>query len=446
MKSDSHNHDQNPNARAARDAAPQHRPAPDGGSGKGTQSSNTVPSNCIDSRNTRILRTGIDSLYLTYQGHLSDESSIRLTKLKKMAQSTSASSVNLAQFLVKKHVFEVKGNGRHPFAYILEDGTFRIEAAKQDAKQAPMAYAKVSSELLTVDGPDAALEVLQKVIDVLGVITAGPNVARVDLCVDFLTDYPLESITDAEFVTKARTLARHSDMRRFSGISFAPKADLSARLYNKTIEMQSKNSLRPYLKALWHQAGWDGVQDVWRLEFQLRRPALRTLDIVSYKELRNCLGGLWQYCTNQWLKHTAPNLADQTQTRWPASSLWEVLQGADWNDNSQILLTRHKVERGRPPSDGHLFVNGLSPLTSFSAREGYTHAGEASEAFLKAAQGFHDRRSHITGVSFDDYYRNKVEEKRRLYNAGPNKPLGDGPHPADKAVSREYRKRSDGDY
>ncbi|MCP5345365.1 MAG: hypothetical protein R3F41_04895 [Gammaproteobacteria bacterium] len=264
---------QSNNTRAARDAAPQHRPAPDGGSGKGTQSSNTVPSNCIDTCNTRILRTGIDSLYLTYQGHLSDESSIRLTKLKKMAQSTSASSVNLAQFRVKKHVFEVKGNGRHPFAYILEDGTFRIEAAKQDAKQAPLAYAKVSSELLTVAGPKKALKVLKRVVDVLGPVTAGPNVARVDLCVDFLTDYPLENITDAEFVTKARTLARHSDMRQFSGISFAPRADLSARLYNKTIEMRSKNSPRPYLKSLWRKAGWDGEQDVWRLEFQLRRPA-----------------------------------------------------------------------------------------------------------------------------------------------------------------------------
>ncbi|MEZ5492644.1 MAG: hypothetical protein R3F50_20365 [Gammaproteobacteria bacterium] len=433
------------NSRAARDAASQHRPAPDGGSGKGTQSSNTVPSNCIDTSNTRILRTGIDSLYLTYQGHLSDESSIRLTELKKLAQSSSASSVNLAQFRVDPHVFEVKGNGRHPFAYILEDGTFRIEAAKQDAKQAPLAYAKVSSELLTVAGPDAALDVLQKVIDVLGAVTAGPNVARVDLCVDFLTDYPLERITDAEFVTKARSMSRHSEMRRFSGISFAVGAGLSARLYNKTLEMRSKNNTRPYLKALWHEAGWDGDQDVWRLEFQFRRDALRTLDIVSYKELKDCLGGLWQYCTHQWLKHTVPNLADQTQTRWPVSSLWEVLQGADWGDTCRIL-TRHKVERGRPPSDRHLFVNGLSPLTSFSAREGYTHAGEASEAFLKAAQDYHDGTSQITGVSFDDYYRTKVEEKRRFYNAGPNKPLGDGPHPADKAVSREYRKRSDGDY
>ncbi|MEZ5489189.1 MAG: replication initiation factor [Gammaproteobacteria bacterium] len=437
---------QSTNTRAARDAAPQHRPASGVESCQGTQSSNTVPSNCIDTCDTKILRTGIDSLYLSYQGNLSDESSIRLTELKKLAQSSSASSVNLAQFRVDPHVFEVKGNGRHPFAYILEDGTFRIEAAKQDAKQAPLAHVKISSELLTVAGADAAQEVLQKVIDVLGAVTAGPNVARVDLCVDFLTDYPLESINRAEFVTKARTKSWHEDSGRFSGFSFAPRAVLSARLYNKTIEMRSKNSPRPYLEALWRQAGWDGDKDVWRLEFQFRREALRTLDIVSYQELKNCLAGLWQYCTHQWLKHTVPNPADKTQSRWPVSSFWAVLQSADWGDANQMYLKRHTVERGRPPSDKFLFVNGLSPLTSFSAREGFTHAGEASEAFLKAAQDYHDGTSQITGVSFDDYYRNKVEEKRRLYNAGPNKPLGDGPHPADKAVSREYRKRSDGDY
>ncbi len=52
-------------------------------SSKGTPSSNTVPSNCNNQYKTKILRNGIDSLYLSYQGELSQEGSIKLTELKK---------------------------------------------------------------------------------------------------------------------------------------------------------------------------------------------------------------------------------------------------------------------------------------------------------------------------------------------------------------------------
>jgi hypothetical protein len=91
-------------------------------------------------------------------------------------------------------------------------------------------------------------------------------------------------------------------------------------------------------------------------------------------------------------------------------------------------------------------VNGLSPLTSFAAREGYVDAGEAVLAFFQAAQDFHNQEAFQKGVDFDNYFQTKVAQKRKAYGTGRNMPQGGGVHPDDKLVAREYRKRSDGDY
>jgi hypothetical protein len=184
---------------------------------KGTSSSNTVPSNCINTYNTKILRTGIDSLYLSYQGELYEETSIRLTELKKLAQSDDPERVALAQFQLNQHLFEVKDRGRNPFLYILQDNWFRISVAKLGAKRAPLAYVQLSSELLTTQGHRLAESSLSDVTQQLGSISEQPSISRVDLCVDFVTDYPLESIHDAEWVTRAELISNHSSNREYTG-------------------------------------------------------------------------------------------------------------------------------------------------------------------------------------------------------------------------------------
>ncbi|MDO8273556.1 MAG: hypothetical protein Q7U82_16805 [Gammaproteobacteria bacterium] len=373
---------------------------------------------------------------------MTDSSAIKLTKLKEMAQSPITSTSALAQFDVKDHLFELSGNGRHPFAFILSDGWFRIELAKQGAKHTPMAYCRIASELLTTRVVDDVVRELSSVIGEIGVLSEVPNVSRADLCVDFVTTYPIDQIQIPEFVTKARTFAQHTDDRQFSGFSIAPGGTISARLYNKNLEL--KKNPRPYIQELWRQKGWDGVSTVWRMEFQYRRDVLRDLGVVSYFDLSQSLAGLWRYSVHDWLRHTVPSLSDKTQSRWPLSSLWQALQGVSWTGFEH--LERVNFERSRTPSDRTLFINGLSPLTSFMAREGYLHAEEAFPAFLQAAQDFHNGSSERTGVDFKNYVSNKVSEKRRFYNTGKNKPLNGGIHPADKAVADEYRKQSDGDY
>jgi hypothetical protein len=428
--------------------APQVRQSLNSGS-LGTESSNTVPPTC--NTDTIILRTGIDSLYLTYRGELRESSNARLIKCKQLAQSEVPSKASLAQYEIDDHIFEVYGNGRNPYAFILADSNYRIEIAKLGAKLIPMAYCKISSETLTILGADRAVQELTALVSKLGSLDGPPSVSRADICTDFVTQADLSAISEKDFVTKARSFDRHTVRRQFSGFSFSARAPLSARLYNKSLEMQC-NYQRPYLEKLWFDAGWNGSLNVWRMEFQFRRAALRQLSIVTYKDLALSLSGLWAHSTNDWLKHTVPSISDKTQTRWPCSNFWREMQQAPWESATEQKLTRVNLERGRVPSDNYLFINGISPLTSFCAREGIERADDGAIAFVAAARHFHNARSVDTGVDFVNYFTQKIEDKRKAYNVALNSPLDGGIHPADKAVTnslraaaREYRKAKDGE-
>jgi len=408
---------------------------------QGTQSSNTVPSTSIKSYNTKILRAGIDSLYLSYQGDLLEESSIRLTELKKMAQSPDPRVTALAQIDINNHIFEVKDRGRHPFAFILNDNWYRIEIAKRGAVRTPLAHVQVMSELLTEHGVEQSVSDLNNIINDLGILSESPAVSRLDLCLDFVTDYPLDSIVDDDWVTRAKDMDRYTVQRTFSGWVIGIGGNIVARLYNKTLEM--KKNPRPYLEKIHSECGWDGEQDVWRLEFQFRRIALRELGIKSFSSLNESLAGLWKYASSDWLRLTIPSDTDKTQSRWLTACVWEVLQQAKWAGDKSV--SRIPVEKGRLPSDRYLFVNGLGGLTSFMAREGYTDPIDGVHQFIRSAKRYHDDREYLTEFDFRGYIEQKVALKVKSYNTYQNMPVDSDLHPSDKAVADEYRKQSDGE-
>ena len=79
-------------------------------SSQGTLASNTVPYNC-NNEYFKLLRFGIDSLYLSYQGELFPEVKERLVKLKQLAQHPEADQQAQAQYAIAGHIFEVKDKG-----------------------------------------------------------------------------------------------------------------------------------------------------------------------------------------------------------------------------------------------------------------------------------------------------------------------------------------------
>ena len=378
----------------------------------GAPPSNTAPYNCINDNSTKILRCSIDSLYLSYPGHLYEEWNKKLQTLKAMAQSDEEMEKAQAQLTLGRHLFEVMGRGDGRFPYVLQDGALRISLSKPEALSMPLAYAQLSSESLTFSDVETLEADLRFVINSVGYVSDAPKNSRVDLCIDFVTNEPLETINDSAWVSRAHLINRYSNKRNFSGWVIGSGGAMSARLYDKTLEI--KKSKKFYLHDIWKSEGWNEEQKVWRLEFQFRREVLKQLNILSVPDLLANLKNLWEYATNDWLRLTLPNSKDDTQTRWPNHPLWDILSNAPWKSDNPIKLKRTQLVR--PPTDESLFVNGLGGITSFMAREGITDLGEGFGEYLEHAKLYHNRQERFTGNFFGAYIDLKVKQKGRKFN------------------------------
>ena len=387
------------------------------------------------------LRWGVDSLYLSYPGTLSDKTLDRLKHLKALAQSSEPVQQARAQFLLGGHIFEVKDKGAPLFPYVLDDGAFRIQLAKP-SKTVPMAYVKVSSTYLAHVGPAEAEKALYALLSELGEIREAANVSRIDLFVDFVSHQDMEWNRQA-WVTRAASVNAYAVNEKFSGWTVGQGSDISARLYNKLLEIVKSG--KDYLLDLWGQVGWQPGEPVWRLEFQIKREVLGQKGIGKLYDVLKHLNGLWSYGTTEWLRLTLPNPDDQTRSRWPVHPLWAALASVDWDTDGGPLSRNFSPER--VPGNAKLFNLGFSNITSFMARQGIDDLYDGQEAFMAALYQFHSDKAYALGLPFDDYVAEKLAQKRREFNTRLNNPeLEEERQAAEREkVARTYRKASDGE-
>ena len=406
-------------------------------SSKGTPSSNTVPPQY--NSDSHILRFGIDSLYLSYQGELSEKSENKLSELKELAQSDNPKKQDKAQLSIGDHLFEVLDKGKKPFAFVLVDNWFRISFSRRSSKSMPLAYIQISSELLTFHSIKEIIQDLEFVINSLSSRVSKPNVSRADLFVDFTTTHDLDAIDITHWITRTTLFDKHYIRPHFTGWSIGYGGDISARLYNKTIEI--KKSGKDYLFALWKEAGWNEEQDVWRLEFQYMREFLNQVNSAPLETFLTHQGSIWHFSCTDWLRLCIPNLKDSNTSRWPTHPLWAALSQLSWEDNPDKSLKR--IRKKRIPSDDILYKHGMAGLTSFMALHGITDLYEGVKHYIQHAKRFHDSHGRFTDETFLSYIRKKVTEKGRRFNSINNLPKKDKAEL--KKDAKNYRKSKDGE-
>lgn len=375
----------------------------------GASPSNTAPSNY---QNTRILRSGIDSLYLSYPGELRPELDKTLETLKQAAQSDDAAARKDATILITDQPYTVSSKGMGRFAYVLTNNWFHLKVSSVRASRLPLFHAQVRSEVLTLAPFEEILETLGNDAQAMGGVSQ-PTVSRVDLCVDFVTDFDFEKIPVEYWVTRAKDYNKYYSNKNFSGYVFGQKGRFSCRLYDKTLEIKEK-SKKFYMYDLWREQGWDEESRVWRLEFQVDVEGLRELEVRDVPKLVELKNSIWKYCTTKWLK-LSESIEGQNSTRWPVSPLWQLLAEATFNSVPAIPLRRIRYDQS--PTDERLFIHGLGAITSFMARERIDDIELGMNAFKKAAGEYHRAWSHHTGKYLNDYVQEKVQSKRTKFNA-----------------------------
>ncbi|MDP9087127.1 MAG: hypothetical protein M3O26_00055 [Pseudomonadota bacterium] len=383
------------------------RVAADAPSAAGASPCNTAPANSTV-KCARIIRIGIDSIYLSFQGKLLPEWDARLKACKLSAKSDVEAERLQAQVNIGGHRFEVLDRGRGRAAYVLVDNWFSISLAGATNTSVPVAYIKVSNESLVLEGLARVLAATRDCVSSIAITTSGPHISRIDLCVDFLSEIDLRQFDCEHWVTRARDFAKRYVDRQFSGWSIGLGGIVSGRLYNKSLELQK--SKKSYMQEVWKAYGYEGNQNVWRLEFQIERQALVELGFDTTNDLEGRLESIWLYCTQNWLRLAIPNPADDTSARWPTHPVWLQLSAA-WSPG-QSTPAAMRARKERVPSDERLFVHGLGGITSFMATRGIIDLGEGYGEFLASAKEFHD----CSQMSLEKYVRAKVLKKGLRFN------------------------------
>lgn len=394
VRPDCARHERHPAERAASDLA-------------GAHPSITAPANST----TTVLRHGIDSLYMSLPGQLSDDSQQRLTALKELAQQEREAMASAAVLPLGEHRFCVASHGRRRFAFVIDDNWFSIALSSSSARRLPMAHCQISSELLTSVGPVAALDSLNEIAGHLGQLMGLPMVSRADLFADFTTPADLVAMSGQSWIKRCHKRAIFEDCDALTGVAFGLGGDLSCRIYDKTTEIE--RSEKHYLRPLWEAAGWNGSDRVWRLEFQLRREVLVELQAGILPALLDRLTPIWAYLTTDWLRLAIPNPDDDTRTRWPTHPDWTVLTKLD----GMTAPSAVRVRRERVPEDATLFRPGLAGVTSFMAREGIDDFEDGLRAFIHAASAYHrEMAQQPQSNALHRYVQRKVMAKQRRFN------------------------------
>ena len=338
-------------------------------------------------------------------------------------------------------IFEVKDKGAALFPYVLDDGAFRIQLSR--SKALPMAYVKISATYVAHVGPEKAEATLAGILAHFGLLQGFAQVSRIDLFVDFVCFENMESWGRDAWVTRAASINAYSVDGRFSGWAIGLGGVMAARLYDKVLEI--RKSGKTYLYDLWKQAGYLDGDPVWRLEFQFKRQVLTQLGQTLLVDVLKQLNGLWGYATTNWLRLAIPNPDDQTRSRWPIHPLWGYLSSVDWETSGGPLLREY--EAARVPGNDKLFSMYFSSLIAYMAREGITDLYQAQESMTAEVVTYYMGKAYWMGLSFDDYIKERVAVKARLFNTLINDPDTAEQLDAEslKARARAYRQQADGE-
>ena len=341
-----------------------------------------------------------------------------------------------AQYQVSEHIFEVKDKGSGIFPFILRDNAFRISLSRPKSGSLPMAYVQISSSMLAAFTPRQAESKLCAILEKLGDIEPA-RTSRIDLYVDFMCDVDMESWTRHAWVTRAHNIQSYSVQGQFSGWSIGMGGVMAARLYNKTLEIETSG--KEYLKELWRKTGWDGVRPIWRLEFEFKREVIAQKGLSSLYQTLEHLDGLWAYATDEWLRLTLPSEQDSTRSRWPVHPLWACLASIDWGKSGGPLLDRFSSVSA--PNEKYILSRLLSSITTLMAVNGQLSLADAWDNLgLKLSNHLHTQ-CMFEGVHPDQYVEEKIRIKARRFNAFMNQ-QDETADPEEQA--RLYRKLSRG--
>ena len=268
------------------------------------------------------LASGVDAIYLSGRAALPQSLLERLESAREEAIALAARppfQFGALEMFIAPHSF-----GK--YRYCLDHPFGRIGLTPSE--KLPAIRVQPRAEFLHGVGAEATVDSFRDLIEP----EVGPSkfsVSRVDLFADF-QGWNLSGDDRNRFLCRARETATYEADQHLNGLQFAKRSSgtVSARLYDKTVEMQTTGS--NYWLDIWGEH-FDPEKSVLRVEFEVGRAALREFGLDGPESVLAATGSLWSYLTTKWLTYRSPT-NDETKSRWPFAPEWEAVSRASVAD------------------------------------------------------------------------------------------------------------------
>lgn len=276
-------------------------------------------------------------------------------------------------------------------------------------RNSPNVYVSLSSAALWAMGIDGAVD--QVILDLASthgkVFRIVPS--RLDLCADYqLSAPPSLSFLQSHAVARSRAQSSHE----LAGVletfySGAHGAPVRLRIYDKAKEIKKSGKL--WFAELW---GIEEPENVWRIEYQLRRAPLKQFGINSLGDLTEKIGGLWSYLTENWFSLRVPD--NERQNRRPLLPWWADVQQQQ-NEFGPAIRLRREMGPINPASASWFVTHISGCLASYAAKVGTTDFFDAMNRI----------NNEMIANWFDKDFKSEVTKRSIRLSQTPNRDGGD---------------------
>lgn len=349
----------------------------------------------------------IDSLFVNididdYENELKGLLS-ELEKKKTEAKLAGTNNVSAKVTIqIGSYTFEVLPNGTLGHAYILHNNEYEIKFSqfRSPKKEYFPISLRIKSEYLWAVGYENAWNSLKRFIEKYIGHISEQQVSRVDLCCH-TDNLILTNNDDLSFKGKFYSHEIKTFRRKVSGMNFGSRntGKIYCRIYNKTLEVIQKRH-KAWFFTIWENSGLL-INNVWNVEFEIKRDFLREKGINSVEDLYRSLKTIWEYCTYNWLVKT--NLDRTRIERSSTNEKWEVIQHAFDNCQNKSFIT---ITEQKEIEASSLIPSIMGSLTSYGAKIGVHNYINVMKLFSKRGNEY----LYNKDTSFD----REVIEKRKL--------------------------------
>ncbi|MEI6154724.1 MAG: plasmid replication initiation factor [Deltaproteobacteria bacterium] len=323
----------------------------------------------------KFLLCGIDSLDLGLYVVWGSGWKRRLHSLdKKRQQSRKLGGLLIGLPSGRICIFKPGGKGEN-YRFHLQFEAYNLYIGKAARPGlSPNVYLSISAKTLWINSIEIALSWIAEDLKAIGGGSVQHiKVSRVDLCADFWIPGGLSyeflrshKVTHNE---KGELYLDKDDVETY--YVGHKKAPIRLRTYNKGVEVKQESGKKLWFLEIWQR---ESTEDIWRIEFQLRRPALKQFGINSLDDLKKKKAGVWLNLTSKWFSLRLPD--NEKAERKTIHPFWCAVQECFTQNVPDREVKRAYRSAGTTSPEWHLsHIDGC--LSSFAALQGITNRDDA---------------------------------------------------------------------